>query len=210
MEAPLTNDVYSRISLNNWLQSIKVFNGSKIRSSSINFVRGDIRQHSSQLEKEVKTNPDKFFDFLLQLKSENIHPDYLSAGLSGLVASNYNEEKVLRIIHLYSDIDNIQLKMIILKAIEYLISKNKFDVTLLDILEANKNIKYEGLVRDENKNPTISDHINSSINSFEGNFAGLLPLIYKNVYANEKATKRVLNLINGIIEKILTLSYLFT
>lgn len=198
---PLSSDVYSKMSLSNWLQSMKVFDGTKSRNSTNSFLRGSKTEHHRQFEKEVTENPDKFFDFLLQLKSENIHPDYLSAGLSGLIASNYNEEKVLKLIHLYSDIDDKWLKRTILKAIKYLISRNKFDVSLLDILESNKDIKYEGLVRDATKFQTIHDHMSSSINSFEGDFAELLPLVYKYVFENENAKKKVLDLINDVIAK---------
>lgn len=198
---PLNSDVYSKMSLGNWLQSMIVFDGTKSRKSTGSFSRGNRTEHHRQFEKEVTENPDKFFDFLLQLKSENIHPDYLSAGLNGLIASNYNEGQVLQTIHLYSDIDDKWLKRTILKAIKYLISKNEFDVSLLDILEANKDTKYEGLVRDATKFQTIHDHMSSSINSFEGDFAELLPLIYKHVFEDKNAKKRVLNLINEVIAK---------
>lgn len=197
--APLSNDIYSKMSLNNWLQSMKVFNGSEIRNTTI-FLRGNKTEHHRQFEKEVTENPDKFFDFLLKLKSESIHPDYLSAGLSGLIASNYNEEKVLQIIHLYSDIDDRWLKRTILKAIKYLINKNKFDISLLDILEKNKDVESD-LTRDVTKFQTIYDHMSNTINSFEGDYAELLPLIYKHVFQNENAKKRVLKLINGVITK---------
>ena len=197
---PLGSDAYSKMSLSNWLQSMKVFDGTKSRNSTNSFLRGSKTEHHRQFEQEVTKNPDKFFDFLLQLKSENIHPDYLSAGLSGLIASNYNVEKVLQIIHLYSDSDDKWLKRTILKAIKYLVSKNNFDVSLLDILESNKDIKYEGLVRDATKFQTIHDHMFSSINSFEGDFAELLPLVYKHVFEDENAKKRVLILINKVID----------
>ncbi|WP_141047704.1 NACHT domain-containing protein [Aliarcobacter cryaerophilus] len=198
---PLSSDAYSKMSLSNWLQSMKVFDGTQSRKDKGFLLRGGKTEHHRQLEKEVTENPDKFFDFLLLLKSENIHPDYLSAGLSGLIASNYNEEKVLQIIHLYSDIDDKWLKRTIIKAIKYLISKNNFDVSLLDILESNKDIKYEGLVRDATKFQTIYDHMSSSINSFEGDFAELLPLVYKYVFEDENAKKKVLDLINDVIAK---------
>lgn len=199
--APLSNDVYSKMNLNNWIQSMKVFDGTNSRNSANSFSRGSKTEHHRQFEKEVTENPDKFFDFLFQLKSEKIHPDYLSAGLNGLIASNYNENKVLQIIHLYSDIDDKWLKRTILKAIKYLINKNKFDGSLLDILEANKDIKYEGLVKDETKFQTIHDHMSSSINSFEGDFAELLPVIYKYIFEDNNAKKRVLDLINEVIAK---------
>ncbi|WP_321315044.1 ATP-binding protein [Halarcobacter sp.] len=198
---PLSSDVYSKMSLSNWLQSMNVFDGTQSRKDKGFHLRGGKTEHHRQFEKDVTENPDKFFDFLLQLKSKNIHPDYLSAGLSGLIASNYNEEKVLQIIHLYSDIDDKWLKRTILKAIKYLISKNKFDVSLLDILESNKDIKYKGLVRDTTKFQTIHDHMSSSINSFEGDFAELLPLVYKYVFEDENAKKRVLDLIKDVIAK---------
>ena len=198
---PLSSDVYSKMNLNNWIQSMKVFDGTKSRNSTSSSLRGSKTEHHRQFEKEVTENPDKFFDFLLQLKPKSIHPDYLSAGLNGLIASNYNEEKVLQIIHLYSDIDDKWLKRTILKAIKYLIGKNEFDVSLLDILEASKDIKYEDLVKDETKFQTIHDHMSSSINSFEGDFAELLPLVYKHVFEDEKARKRILILINEVITK---------
>jgi len=198
---PLNSDVYSKMNLGNWLQSMKVFDGTESRKSTGNFLRGNKTEHHRQFEKEVTENPNKFFDFLLQLKSENIHPDYLSAGLSGLVASSYDEEKILEIVQKYSDIDDNRLKRTILKTIKHLISKGVFDKSLVDILEANKDIKYEGLVRDEDKFQTIHDHMSSSINSFEGDFAELLPLIYKHVFEDENAKKRVLNLINEVITK---------
>ncbi len=198
---PLNNDVYSKMSLANWLQSMKVFDGTKSRNSTNSFLRGSKTEHHRKLEKEVTENPDKFFDFLLQLKSENIHPDYLSAGLNGLVASSYDEEKILEIVQRYSDIDDNWLKRTILKTIKHLISKGSFDKSLVDILEANKDIKYEGLVRDKDKFQTIHDHMSSAINSFEGDFAELLPLIYKYVFEDENAKERVLILINEVVSK---------
>lgn len=196
---PLSSDIYSKMSLNNWLQSMKVFDGTKTRTGTDFFLRGGKTEHHRQFEKEVMENPNKFFDFLVQLKSENIHPDYLSAGLNGLLASSFNEEKIFTIVTLYSDVDNHWLKRTILKAIKYLIDKNKFDVSLIDILEANKDIKFEGVVREENKFQTIHDHMSSSINSFEGEFAELLPLVYKHVFEDKNARKRVLDLINEVV-----------
>jgi len=198
--APLSSDVYSKMSLSNWLQSMKVFNGTKTRNSS-DFLRGDIVQHYRQFENEVKKNPDKFFNFLLQLKSENVHTDYLSAGLQGLIASKYNGEKILKIIHLYSDINNAWLKITILKAINYLIEIDKFDNSLLDFMEKNKEIKYEGVVGEKNKLLTIYDQELSAINSYEGKFAELLPLIYIQIHKDKVLRQRVLKLIHSIINE---------
>ena len=198
---PLSQEVYKKMSLRHWLQSMKVYDGKKIRKSMSSFLRGDITQHHRQFEKEVTENPHKFFDFLMQLKSENIHPDYLSAGLSGLIASNYNEEKILQIIHLFADIDNAWLKRTLLKAMKHLTQKDKFDVSLINILEADQNIKCENLVKDENKLQTIHDHISCAINSFEGDFAELLPLVCKRVFDDEEARERVLELISNVIEQ---------
>lgn len=199
--APLTSDAYTKMSLDNWLQSMKIFDGKKSRRNEDSFSRGGKTEHHRQFEKEITENPDKFFNFLLQLKSENIHPDYLSAGLSGLVASSYDEEKILDIIYVYSDIDDNWLQRTILKAIKYLISKDRFDENLIGVLEANKNVKYEGVVRDKDKLQTIHNHMSSSINSYEGDFAELLPLIYKYIYEEEKSRERILNLINEVIDK---------
>lgn len=199
--APLSQEVYKKMSLEHWLQSMKVFDGKQSRKSMGSFVRGNRTEHHRQFEREVTENPNKFFDFLKQLKFENIHPDYLSAGLSALVASNSNEDKILQMIHLYADIDNTWLKRTLLKAMKYLVQKNKFDVSLINILEADQNIKYENLVKDEKKFQTIHDHISRAINSFEGDFAELLSLVYKSVSHDEEAKKRILKLINHVIEQ---------
>lgn len=189
------------MNLQNWLQSMKVFNGKKTRISITDYLRGNKSEHSSQFEKEVTENPNKFFNLLIQLKSENIHPDYMSAGLNGLISARYDEKKILEIIYLYSNIDNIYLKRTILKAIKYLISKDKFDEKLIDVLETNKDVKYQGLIKEKDKFRTIHDHISSEINSFEGNFAELLPLIYKHLYKDVKNSQKILNLINEVINK---------
>jgi len=197
---PLDDEVYEKMSLKNWLQSMKVFNGSQTRKSN-SFLRGDRIEHYRKFEKEVTFNPNKFYKFLFELKENNIHPDYLSAGLNGLIASKYDEEKILEIIHYFSDIDDMWLKRTILKAIKYLIDKNYFDDSLIDFLENNKDIKYEGLIRDTDKFQTIHDHMSSSINSFEGDFAELLPLIYKQVYQDKNSKDKILILIYEVIDK---------
>ena len=199
--APLDIEVYKKMNLTHWLQSMKVFDGTESRKSVSRFLRGDLSQHSHQFEKEVTENPNNFFDFLLQLKSENVHSSYLAAGFNGLIASNYDEEKILQIAHLYADVDNAWLKRTLLKAMKHLIQKNKFDDSLIDILEADRDIKYENLVRDKNKFQTIHDHMSSAINSFEGDFAELLPLVFKSVFDNETARQRVLKLICNVVDK---------
>lgn len=197
--SPLSEEVYKKMSLGNWLQSMKVFDGTVSRKNMDSFLRGGKTEHHRQFEKEVKENPDKFYDFLLQIKVENIHPDYLSAGLNGLIAANYEEEKVLAMIHFYSDVDDNWLKRTLLKAMKHLMHRDKFDQSFIDLLEANKNIRYEGLVRDQEKFQTIHNHMSSAINSFEGEFAELLPLVYTNVFHDESCKKRVLSLINNVI-----------
>lgn len=199
--SPLHEDVYNKMSLKNWLQSMKVFEETNLRNSRKSFLRGNKTEHYRKFEKEVEKNPKKFYNFLFELKLNNIHPDYLSAGLNGLIASNYNEEKILNIIHAYSEIDDKWLKRTILKAIKHLVNKNKFNNDLIDFLETNKDIRYKGRVIEKDKFQTIHDHMSSSINSFEGDFAELLPKIYKQVYQNEKNKNRILKLINEIISQ---------
>ncbi len=198
---PLDSSVYSKMSLNNWLQSMKVFDGKKSRKNDRDFLRGGKTEHYRQFEKEIIKNPDRFYPFLLILEQEEVHPDYLSAGLNGLLAANYDENKILNIIHKYSHVNDNWLKRTILKAIKYLLEKKVFDEKLIEFLENNKNIHYEGIIREENKFQTIHDHMTSSINSFEGDFAELLPVVYKYVYINDNLKNRVEFLINEVITK---------
>jgi vacuolar-type H+-ATPase subunit E/Vma4 len=102
---------------------------------------------------------------------------------------------------LYSDIDDNQLQRTILKGIKYLVNKDKFDKSLINIFENNKNRTYQNNIEDDEKFQTIDDYIHSSINSFEGDFAEILPLIYKCIYKDEKSRVRILNLINEVIDK---------
>lgn len=201
IRTPLSNSVYKKMNLKNWLQSMKIFNGKESRKNTHNFSIGGKMEHHRQFEKEVTENADKLFDLLMQLKIENIHPDYMSAGLNGLISAKYAEEKILEIIYLYSNIEDNYLKRTIVKAINYLVNKNKFDGKLIDILETNKDVKYEDLIREEDKFQTIHDHISSAINSFEGDFAELLPLVYKHIHEDAVNSQRILNLINEIIDK---------
>lgn len=194
---PLDNDVC----LNNWLQSMQVFDGKKSRKNDRGFLRGGKTEHHRQFEKEVIENPDRFYPFLVTLEQKNVHSDYLSAGLNGLIAANYDENKIIKIVHLYSHISDTWLKRNILKAIKYLLGKEILDDSLIDFLENNKNVHCEGIIREKDKFQTIHDHMTSSINSFEGDFAELLPLVYKYVYENESLRNRVNILINEVIEK---------
>lgn len=198
---PLEVEIYNKMTLDNWLQSMKVFDGKKSRKDKDFGFRGGRTEHYRQFEKEVTENPNKFFDLLIQLKDGNIHPDYMSAGLNGLISAKYDEEKVLEIIYLYSNVEDIYLKRTMVKAIKYLISKDKFDEKLIAILETNKDVKHEGLIREKDKFQTIHDHMSSAINSFEGDFAELLPLIYKHLHEDTLNSQRILNLINEVIDK---------
>lgn len=91
---PLNNNVYNKMSVNNWLQSMKVFDGANSRKNLDNILKGGKTEHHRQFEKEVSENPDRFFDLLLKLKDKNIHPDYMSAGINGLMSIEYDGKNI--------------------------------------------------------------------------------------------------------------------
>lgn len=196
--SPLTENVYKKMTLKNWLQSILVFD--KVNKRTNSFLRGDKLEHSRVFEEQVKKNHDKFYNFLFEIKDKKVHVDYLSAGLSALIESEIDSSRLLKIIKYYSNIGDSWLQRQILKGIKKLLNNKIFESSVLDILENSKNIKYESIVREKDKFQTIHEHRSNSINSFEGDFVALLPLIFKTVYKDKAYETRVLKMINEVIE----------
>ncbi|MBN2835364.1 MAG: hypothetical protein JXR48_10390, partial [Candidatus Delongbacteria bacterium] len=197
---PLLVSVYEKMNTNHWLKSFHLFNGLNKRKN-FNYSRGSITEHHRMFETEVTKNPSKFYDLLKIMANQDILPIYLSSGLNGLVTSNFDNDKITKIVKLYSNIDDILLKTTILKTIGYLASNNNFVPFFINFLEANKNITHEGVLRDSNRFQSINDHLTSSINSFEGRFAEILPLVFINIHNDKYLRERVMILIFEVIDR---------
>lgn len=194
---PVSKEVYERMSLTAWKQSMTVFDKKKTRESSHDFMRGDISQHSRQFQEEVKSSPDRFYSFLFAIR-DDVSPDYLTSALNGLIEANYDYKKIIELIKCYINIDDRQLQQSIIRATEKFMRNNIFDLVFIDIFEQYKHIEYEGFKRDK-KEQSIRDHILSAINSMRGVLAESLPFTFKYVQHDLKNKERVSNLVKEII-----------
>lgn len=81
----VSNDTYSRFSLENWLNSfLKLDESRSWRSHDRPF---DLEGHADAFEKCVSANPDKFRGFIRDIVSNNdVRPIYKVAGIKGLLA----------------------------------------------------------------------------------------------------------------------------
>ena len=81
----VSNDIYSRFSLENWLNSFLKLDESRSRRSHERPF--DLECHAAAFEKCVSANPDKFRGFIRDLVSNNdVRPIYKVAGINGLLA----------------------------------------------------------------------------------------------------------------------------
>ena len=194
---PIDKDVYEKMNLETWKQSMIVFDKKKTRENSPDFMRGDISQHSRKFQDEVKVSPDRFYSFLFEIR-DDVSADYLSSGLNGLIEVNYSNEKVIELIKCYKDVDDRHLQQSIIRAIEKLMQKNAFNPVFIDIFENYKDIEYEGFKIDKELQ-SIHQHMSTSINSMRGVLAEALPSMLKYVNDDFKNKERVIQLIKQVV-----------
>jgi energy-coupling factor transporter ATP-binding protein EcfA2 len=194
---PIDKEVYEKMNLETWKQSMTVFDKKKTREKSRDIMRGGMSQHSRQFQDEVKNSPVRFYSFLFEIR-DDVSADYLSSGLNGLIEVNYSNEKVIELIKCYMDVDDRHLQQSIIRAIEKLMQKNAFNPVFIDIFENYKDIEYEGFKRDKELQ-SIHDHMSTSINSMRGVLAEALPYMFKYVYDDFKNKERVIQLLKEVI-----------
>lgn len=194
---PIDKEVYEKMNLETWKQSMTVFDKKKTREKSHDIMRGGISQHSRQFQDEVKNSPDRFYSFLFEIR-DDVSADYLSSGLNGLIEVNYSNEKIIELIKCYMEVDDRHLQQSIIRAIEKLMQGNTFDPVFIDIFENYKNIEYEGFKRDKELQ-SIHDGMSTSINSMRGVIAEALPFMFKYINHDLKNKERVSMLIEDVI-----------
>lgn len=93
--SPLRDSAYNNMSFKHWRNSMIRYNENY---SPVEWLKGDIEQHSIAFGNKVKENPEKFFDFIESLfEIKDISPRYIIKGIGGLIDGGYNPEKVKRI-----------------------------------------------------------------------------------------------------------------
>ncbi|WP_046755442.1 hypothetical protein [Kordia jejudonensis] len=134
--APLEQHAYSKMDLNSWKSSFLKFNDNYRRDRG---PKGGKLQHSRTFEAQVKTNPDKFYDFILELFENNkISVDYISSGLNGLIQGEYIPEKIKiiykKLIKLKLDKSNTLYSI---WKVEYLIKHHLIDYDIIMFISHN-------------------------------------------------------------------------
>ncbi|AZA52765.1 NACHT domain-containing protein [Chryseobacterium sp. G0201] len=161
--SPLKDSAYNNMSFKHWRKSMIKYNENY---SPIEWLKGDIEQHSTAFSNKVKENPEKFYDFIESLfENKDISPRYVIKGIGGLIDGGYNPEKVKRIykkflalnikIPLYQDILNHQAG--------YFVKNKNID---LDIVSYLRDMVINFPEKEKELNPQYPLH--DAINSIRG------------------------------------------
>lgn len=191
--APLGEDIYMHMSLDQWKQSMKVYSHNSVYKRVKDFMQGGQREHSSTFQKIVRENPDRFYNFLFELYADkDIEVDYICSGFNALVESKYDKEKISKAIIAFADCNDKYFQLSIIRTINDLAHENYFNDKFIDILERYKDIEYEGITEDKDQQ-SISDCITKAINSVQGVLANTVPNIFK--FTTAKNRDRIIDLI---------------
>jgi hypothetical protein len=93
---PLPKTAYKKMTLGQWLNSFKKYNGStEWLITKEGFPKGGIEQHSQAFAEQVSRHPDKFYEFVFNLgERDDISITYFRAGLDGLIKAKYDTDKI--------------------------------------------------------------------------------------------------------------------
>jgi hypothetical protein len=131
--APLSQSAYTKMDLKNWKNSLTKFDDDYQEGRG---PRGGKTEHSRAFEGVVRDNPDKYYEFILELFEEGkVSLDYLSKGIGGLIQAKYNPKKV-KFLHqkfILLELDRINL-MYAIWNVEYIIKNNLVDTKLVEFL----------------------------------------------------------------------------
>lgn len=171
---PLTINAYNKMSFKQWLKSFRKYN-----SDYSGLEKGSSLEHARAFENVVAENPNKFYDFVFELgEKEEINLKYFSHGISGLIKSNFDPDKIKEIIIKFWEKENKEFRLNMIRAIEFIDKNKKIDQNIINILE-----KYVLYDNDPQKELWIKENgnvyyggspINHGINTVRGSAAWAL------------------------------------
>ncbi|MFH6989394.1 hypothetical protein ACHRVW_16765 [Flavobacterium collinsii] len=162
---PISKESCEKMSLLDWKNTIYKYNDSYVRDRRSANSRGGKTEHCNSFQEIVTANAEKYYPFLIELVNDvKVSPDYLTSGINGLIASNYNVIKVQELFHLHinRELDRYN-KLCAIRNIDYFISNKSIDVKLIEFL-SDILLKVPNI--DEIKE--YSDPLTASLNSFRG------------------------------------------
>lgn len=157
--SPLSNANFNKFSFDAWLKSMRKIDED---FKSRDFFKGGILEHSRSFERVVEKRPEHFCGFIGQLfNEEGISISYISYGISALIKSEYEPEKVAYLVRREIKLSlNSEFTLYAIRHIEYLINTRQVTEDIKDFLIGIA--KSKGY-RDDVLNPNypISDFINT-------------------------------------------------
>ena len=134
---PISSQSFKYMSLENWKKSmLKYGDNYRERPESR---KGGTREHASDFNQTVKSNPEKFHSFINSLIDERaVSNDYIIEGYRGLIESQYDTEKVYLLYRKIMTFDNLDVSNLIsfLYTTKYLISNELLDDNVLSFLSS--------------------------------------------------------------------------
>jgi len=157
--APLSQKAYSKMDLKNWKNSLMKFDDDYQEGHGS---KGGKQEHSRAFGDTVKDNPDRYYEFILELfEDKKVSQDYISKGIDGLIQAKYAPEKV-KLLHqklIQLDLDRVNLMNAIWN-IEYLINNKLVDKELVEFL-SNHALSHPNPSKPMNENDPSFDSLNT-------------------------------------------------
>lgn len=176
------DEAYARWPISNWLNSFLKLDEHKRRKGGGNPV--SLREHANAFKKCVSSNPDKFYDFVLEINvMANIQDMYRVAGLEGLLADGINPDSLWNLSKRYISEEFAKANPYTFsRIVEYYIKEeNEYidkiielceTLTISPFSEKNSLFTAEDGKRDMSRRAT--DMLTKAINSYQGCAAELL------------------------------------
>lgn len=176
----VSNDTYSRFSLENWLNSfLKLDESRSWRSHGRPF---DLEGHADAFEKCVSANPNKFRDFIQGIASNNdVRPIYKVAGIKGLLAGVEDPLSLWNLAEPYISVEYAKTNSSSFKQIaEYFVkSENPYldkIIAVAETIAALPSDEHDCIYEDDTNSVErrASKLIEQAINSYQGRSVELL------------------------------------
>lgn len=176
----VSNDIYSRFSLENWLNSFLKLDESRSRRSHKRPF--DLEGHADAFEKCVSANPDKFRVFIRDLVSNNdVRPIYKIAGIKGLLAGVEDPLYLWNLAEPYISVEYAKTNSSSFKQIaeHFVKSENPYLDKVIEVAEtiaALPSDEHSSIYGDDTKSVVrrASKLIEQAINSYQGSAVELL------------------------------------
>ncbi|MBB1643888.1 NACHT domain-containing NTPase [Sphingobacterium sp. UME9] len=153
---PLPFVNYNKLSSKGWLVSMKAID-ENFRSKE--FLMGGLMEHARVFETKVSQNPGYFYPLIEQLFSEKVSQAYISYGISGLIKSKFDPDKVSNAIHHFINLDlKAEYRLYTIWNLDYLFEHRLISDSIVNFLISSIGSIYSDSIDAENsnKNYTVS------------------------------------------------------